>query len=303
MIAAGAKVLIVITHKGLLGYRNNGTEPYGELIDFARGVNGFDIIFGDHTDVPYKSLPTINGAVVVENSSSGVQFARIRLFVDPVTGAQLQPADVKQFVTNATSIVPDAAAAAYVADLQAQLILKVGIVIANSTVPILQKDVCGTGNGRTCDSAAGEVVADAMRITYGTDFALQNSGGVRAPITCTSGVGTCPVFAAGSPIPITKGQLLAVLPFNNIAVTLPINGAELLALLENAVSLMPAGSGRFMQPSGLCFTYNLDKPSGSRIVSAVRQDAQTGACTGAAVSFDASASYTIVLNDFQVCIV
>ena len=30
----------------------------------------------------------------------------------------------------------------------------------------------------------GNVVTDAMRTTYGTDFAITNSGGLRADLTC-----------------------------------------------------------------------------------------------------------------------
>ena len=48
-----------------------------------------------------------------------------------------------------------------------------------------------------------------------------------------------------------------MLPFGNIVVTLSINGAELKAMLENGVSLVPAVEGRFPQVSGLCFTYDI----------------------------------------------
>jgi 2',3'-cyclic-nucleotide 2'-phosphodiesterase (5'-nucleotidase family) len=60
---AGATVFVAITHKGLRGF--NLGQPFGELIDFANGVSGFDLIVGDHTDIQYSG--TINGQFVLEN--------------------------------------------------------------------------------------------------------------------------------------------------------------------------------------------------------------------------------------------
>ncbi len=77
-----------------------------------------------------------------------------------------------------------------------------------------------------------------------------------------------------------------MLPFGNIVVTLQINGAELKTMLENGVSSMPGENGKFPQVSGLCFTYDISKPAGSRVLSAVRQVAD-GSCTGAPVDMTA----------------
>ena len=95
----------------------------------------------------------------------------------------------------------------------------------------------------------------------------------RAALTCPptdSPTDFCPSFIP-PPFPITRGQVLTVLPFGNVAVTLTVNGAELKTMLENGVSSMPGVNGRFPQVSGLCFTYNIENPVGSRVLSAVRQ--------------------------------
>ena len=93
--------------------------------------------------------------------------------------------------------------------------------------------------------------------------------------------GFCPSFTP-PPYLITRGQVLAVLPFGNVVVTLNVNGAELKTMLENGVSLMPSAQGRFPQVSGLCFSYDIQAPAGSRVTGAVRQAAD-GSCTGAAI--------------------
>ncbi|MGE5223288.1 MAG: 5'-nucleotidase C-terminal domain-containing protein, partial [Omnitrophica WOR_2 bacterium] len=107
----------------------------------------------------------------------------------------------------------------------------------------------------------------------------------------------CPAFTP-PPYLITRGQVLAVLPFGNVVFTANISGATLKTMLENGVSLMPSAQGRFPQVSGLCFTYDISAPAGSRVLSAVRQAAD-GSCTGAAVDLTAASTYKIAENDFM----
>jgi hypothetical protein len=172
--------------------------------------------------------------------------------------------------------------------------------VASSTVPVPRADACGRLDGRTCESRIGDVVADAMRLTHDTDFAVMNSGGMRADLTCpeTDLPGDfCPAFSP-PPYPITRGEVLSVLPFGNRAVTVSVDGAELRAMLENGVSQMPAAAGRFPEVSGLCFTYAIDAAAGSRVTGAVRQAAD-GGCSGPALDLTSTTSYTLALNDFM----
>jgi 2',3'-cyclic-nucleotide 2'-phosphodiesterase (5'-nucleotidase family) len=89
-----------------------------------------------------------------------------------------------------------------------------------------------------------------------------------------------------------------VLPFGNVVATLTIDGAELKTYLENGVSRMPSSDGRFPQVSGLCFTYDISLAAGSRVLSAVRQEAD-GSCTGAPIDLTSASSYTLAINDFM----
>jgi 2',3'-cyclic-nucleotide 2'-phosphodiesterase (5'-nucleotidase family) len=142
-----------------------------------------------------------------------------------------------------------------------------------------------------------------MRTTYssiGVEFAITNSGGLRDALTCPpvgGGSGLCPAYTP-PPYLITRGQVLAVLPFNNIVVTLQVNGAELKTMLENGVSSMPGANGRFPQVSGLCFSYDIEAPVGGRVTGAVRQ-APDGSCTGAAIDLTSASTYMIAENDFM----
>ena len=174
--------------------------------------------------------------------------------------------------------------------------------IGNATLLIPRADSCGNLEGRTCESLVGNVVADALRLTYAVDFAITNSGGLRADLTCPAidnPTDSCPPYAVPPPpFVITRGAVLTVLPFGNIVQTVLVTGAELKTMLENGVSSMPAANGRFPQVSGLCFTYSISAPAGTRVTGAVRQ-APDGSCTGAAVDLTAASTYAIAINDFM----
>ena len=291
--AEGANFFVAITHKGVTNFVSG--QPQGELIDFANGVSGFHLIVGDHTDVQYQG--TINGQFVFENRSKGVSFSKTQLTIRRGTGQILSLTHT--FVTpTSAAVVPNAGIAAMLQPYRDLLTPIFSGTVGTSTVYIPRKDSCNQSGGRFCESLIGDVIADAMRIRYGTEFAIANSGGIRADLTCpliNSATDFCPAYTP-TPYPITRGQVNTVLPFGNQGVTVTLSGAELKLMLENAVSAMPAANGKFAQVSGLCFTYNIQALAGSRVTGAVRQ-AGDGTCTGAAIDL-VGGSYTVATNDF-----
>jgi 2',3'-cyclic-nucleotide 2'-phosphodiesterase (5'-nucleotidase family)/predicted AlkP superfamily phosphohydrolase/phosphomutase len=278
------------------------TAPTGPLVDLADHVSNVDAVIGDHTD--FQVLATrSNGVLVTENKSKGIRFTRVRLVFGPgKQGVVYKTADFHKPWN--IGVTPDPAIKEKVDDLNTRLTPILGSVIGSSSVAVLRTDSCGNTAGRTCESLVGDTVTDAMRAKYapiGVDFAITNSGGLRDALTCAAsggGTGLCGPAYTPPPYKITRGQVLAVLPFGNIVVTLTVNGAELKTMLENGLSRMPAVDGRFPQVSGLCVTYDISKPAGSRVAGAVRQ-AGNGSCTGAPVDLTAGASYKIAENDFM----
>jgi 2',3'-cyclic-nucleotide 2'-phosphodiesterase (5'-nucleotidase family) len=295
---AGAKVVIILTHKGIRGF-NTGGSAFGELVDFANEVDGdlIDVVVGDHTNFSYNQLHQGGKVLAVENLSKGAQFSKVQLTVDRATGVTAMSAT--QHTPTIAGLTPDAGIQAFIDDLNAQLAPILGRVVGFSEKPVLRSDPCGNADGRLCESLVGNVVTDALREAYGTDFAITNSGGLRDALTCphvTSG-GFCPTPPATEPpFPITRGGVIAVLRFGNISATTTLSGAEIKTFLERGVSAMPGANGRFAQVSGLCFTYDIEAAVGSRVTSIVRQAAD-GTCTGPAV--DAGTNYTVTSNDFS----
>jgi 2',3'-cyclic-nucleotide 2'-phosphodiesterase (5'-nucleotidase family) len=294
---AGAQVVVILTHKGIRGFDTSG-NAFGELIDFANGVDGnlIDVIVGDHTNFTYTGLHQGGKVLAVENLSKGAQFAKIQLTVDRAAGVTSK--SVTQHTPFVSGMTPDPSIQAFIANLNAQLAPILGTQIGSSTVPILRSDSCGRADSRLCESRVGNVVTDALRAAYSTDFAITNSGGLRDALTCphVESGGFCPTgIPTGGPFPITRGGTIAVLRFGNVSTTTTLSGAEIKTFLEHGVSAMPGANGRFAQVSGLCFTYDIQQPVGSRVTTIVKQAAD-GSCAGAAI--DPAVNYTVASNDF-----
>ncbi|HET9724734.1 MAG TPA: 5'-nucleotidase C-terminal domain-containing protein [Actinomycetota bacterium] len=292
----GVDAVVAVGHMG--GDGTSVTSPTGALMTLAEGVPGVDAVLGGHTHTQYIAR-TSGGVLVAESPNSGLRFTRIRLVVDPVTDDVVyttadyhKPWDI--------GVTPDPNIQTLIDDLNAKLAPVFSTKIGESTVKIPRADPCGRADGRLCESLIGDLTTDSLRLTYNTDFAITNSGGLRADLTCPSpdvDGDFCPAFTP-PPYPITRGQSLAVLPFGNVVFTVTINGAELKTYLENGVSAMPSANGKFPQVSGLCFTYDISAAVGSRVLGAVRQAAD-GSCTGAPVDLTAASTYTIAQNDFM----
>jgi 2',3'-cyclic-nucleotide 2'-phosphodiesterase (5'-nucleotidase family) len=297
-----AKVGLVVAFGHLGATGGSLTNPTGPLADLAAQLTNVDAVIGDHTDFQVLAYRG-DGVPITENRSKGIRFTRIRITIDTKTKSRVyatadfhKPWDI--------GVAPDPTIQARIDELNAQLGPILGKVIGNSTKFIPRADQCGNSAGRTCESLVGNVITDSMRKTYepnGVQFAITNSGGLRADLTCPTSDNPddfCPAYTP-PPYPITRGQVLTVLPFGNVVVSLAVNGAELKTMLENGVSQMPNVNGRFPQVSGLCFTYDIAAPVGSRVTGAVLAD-DGGNCTTTPVDLTSASTYKIVENDFMV---
>ena len=121
----------------------------------------------------------------------------------PRTSGVAQRADVKAVVDAANTTV-------------APILNK---VIGDATKPN-QVDDIRRAPTRLFESAMGNLVADAMRESYGTEVeaAYTNSGGLRQDLLCATITGT------EQTCQITAGELFAVLPFGNATVIETLDG-------------------------------------------------------------------------------
>ena len=159
-------------------------------------------------------------------------------------------------------------------------------------------------NVRVRETNLGNVVADSLYqygqtgFSHPTDIAVTNGGGLRETI------------AKGKPI--TKGNVIAVLPFGNTITQIQVTGQQVLDMFEKSLgSILQVDkdgktvldengqpllepSGGFLQVSGVKVYYDTNLPSGKRVL-AVQVKNHTN---GAYEKLDLSKTYYLTTNDF-----
>jgi 5'-nucleotidase/UDP-sugar diphosphatase len=181
-------------------------------------------------------------------------------------------------------ITPDADMQALVTTLQ-EPVKALQEQAINATTDVLlvgEREVC-----RVEECNLGNVIADAMRAETGAQIAIMNGGGIRASIE------------AGD---ITLGEVLQVQPFGNTIATFQAKGVDIVAALENGVSLIKVdagkvvragGAGRFPQVSGLRFSFDPNLEAGNRV-----QSVEVLGDDGKYSDIDLEATYSVVTNNF-----
>ena len=122
----------------------------------------------------------------------------------------------------------------------------------------------------------GDLIADAMRAQTGADIALMNGGGIRGDRTYDAGV------------QLTRRDILTELPFGNLTMLTELSGEQVRLALENGVSLVEKGAGRFPQVSGLAFVYDPKAEAGKRITEV----------TVGGAPLDPAKTYKVAVNDY-----
>lgn len=275
--AAGVNKIVALTHMGL---------PRDKEI--AAAVPGIDIIVGGHSHTLLSN--TQDGAegpypVIVKNPD-GVDVPIVQAYA---YGKFLGEIDVTwdddgnvikaegEPILLDASIEPDEDFLERIAELAAPIEELKTKVIGSTTSAI-------DGDRNSCRAGAcqmGTLVADAMldRVKdQGVQIAIQNGGGLRASID------------AGE---VTAGEVLTVLPFQNTLSTFELKGADVIAALENGVSQVEDGAGRFPQVAGMKYAFDVSKPAGERVSDVMVMDGE------AFVPIDPAKSYMAVSNDYM----
>ena len=232
--AQGVKTVIALTHLSM-----------SEDKEVAR-CSGVDVIIGGHEHTLLES--SSGGAPIFKMTSDARELGQIDLNISKTTGA-VESIDWKVIpVTAKTKDDPQFAAL----DRKYGTLLKeLSQLVGRSSVDLEARSAVG----RTQETNVGDFIADAFRAATGADVGLMNGGSIRAD----------EIIAAG---PLAKRDVLSILPFKNRVVKVELSGASLRQVLEHGVarSAEDAEPGRFPQVSGIRFTFDGRRPSGSRIV-------------------------------------
>lgn len=252
--AQGVDKIILLSHSG-----------YAEDVRIAGLVAGLDVIVGGHSHTLLSNNPSAGGrgayptmavgpagdaVAIVQAFAYGRYLGELRVEFDEA--GRLVSAGGEPILVDG-AIEEDPAAAARVAALAEPLQALREQVVGEASAPI-------DGSAQRCRAEVcqmGVLVAEAMlaRVAnQGVQVAIMNGGGLKASID------------AG---PVTMGEILEVAPYQNTLATFEISGADLLAALENGVSDVENGSGRFPQVAGLRFDWSPEgNAEGGRILSA-----------------------------------
>ncbi len=274
--AAGVDKIVALTHVGYLKDQ-----------EIASKVDGIDVIVGGHSHT-YLSSTDDKAAgpypTLVKNPS-GVEVPIVTAYAySKYLGDLTVTFDDKGVVTSATgapklldaSVTPDEGYAARVAELGKPLEeIKAKVVGATTAAVDGDRTSC-----RAVECSMGNLVADAAlaRVAgQGVTLSIANGGGLRASID------------AGD---VSMGEVLTVLPFQNTLATFQIDGAGIKEALENGVSQVDEGAGRFPQVSGLKYSFDRSQPVGSRVTAVEVREGD------AFVPLDPAKTYTVVTNNY-----
>lgn len=176
-----------------------------------------------------------------------------------------------RFIDTAT-VTPDPETAAMADALRARMDQTLNQEIATLGGPLdSRRNVV-----RAEEATMGNLIADAMRAESGADIAIMNGGGIRGDKTYDAGA------------KLTRRDILTELPFGNVTVVTELPGSQILLALENGVSQVEKGAGRFPQVSGLTFAFDASAEAGNRV-----SEVMVG---GAAL--EADTLYKVAVNDY-----
>lgn len=284
LVAQGVNKIILLTHTGIMADET-----------FVGALENIDAVIGGHSHTLFSNtyaaasgeyplaFETPAGTTVYygQAGANGLYVGVMELEFDAegnVVNAGGDTVFLSRFIT------PDAEVEALVTTLAAEIeeLRNTPINATTETLLVGDRAVC-----RTEECNLGNLIADAMRAETDAQIAFMNGGGVRANI---------------EPGDITLGEVLTVHPFGNIISTFSIKGADVIAALENGVSglrvengvlLRDGNPGRFLQVSGLRYSFDPNLEVGSRITKVeVLNEA------GEYVAIDPEAVYSAVTLNF-----
>ena len=252
--AANVDFTIIVTHAATTCRRGRCGESIRLANELEAGV--VDLIVGGHDHQVQDTV--VNGVPIIEGWSVGRAVGIVDLYRLPDGTVSHR---MRVDTTFADQVTPNALVAAVMAGYEADVELLANRVIAHTAVPLERG---------SSQYALGNLIADALRAAADADVALNNNGGIRAPID----VGD-----------ITYGELFQVHPFGNLVVSVTVTGEQLLANIEHSLR---SGIPR-AHFSGLTASYDPARPAGQRLVEVRLDDGS---------DIDPDGTYTLATPDF-----
>ncbi len=272
----GIHTIVVMVHQG--GYQQATTETsptsplVGDIVPIVERLDGeVDVVLSGHTHTYHNTLIKNAGGrpmLVVQGWPKGTGYADIDLEISRGSSdvVAMSSSIVTTWADQGPGLQPDPLVVALASQVDAM-----GNAIAVQVIARAAKPITRTSN-EAGESALGDLIADAQRQVMGTDFAFMHPEGIEADI------------ASGG---ITKGDHFTVQPAKLNLIKLEMTGQQIYELLNQQWS-GDNGRGRFLQVSGLSYTWDADRPAGQRIVAVMKDGAP----------LESKAHYTVAVNEY-----
>jgi 2',3'-cyclic-nucleotide 2'-phosphodiesterase (5'-nucleotidase family) len=259
LLSQGVNYVVALSH---LGYDKDQI--------LAKDVSGINLIVGGHTHTVLTTPTIVNGTYIVQTGNYGYNLGKVVLEFETTADSVKLLNTTYTLIPINDSFAEDSTITALLAPYNAQLTVKMGVVIGQALV-----DLDGERNDvRSKETNLGDYISDWMREVSGADIAFNDGGTIRASIPKG---------------PITVGSVYTVLPFDDLLMNIQITGKQIVAAFENGFSQVEIGGGRFPQISGITVKADLSKPAGSRVIEVL--------VGGKPIDLDKT--YTVVTQDFM----
>ncbi len=284
----GVNKIMLLTHIGLVVDEELATK-----------LNGVDLIVGGHSHTLLSNTsvgaegtyPVVvqdkdgKNVYIVQAGSSLKYLGRLNVVWDK-DGVVMSASGDTIFLSR--YITPEPEMAKIVDELRVPISTLTKQVIGQTAAFLVgDRKIC-----RVEECNLGNLITDAMRAYSKAQIAIENGGGIRSNVPIE---GAIPAELKLTDIlDVTEGDILTVLPFGNVVATFELKGSDVIAALENGVSQVETGAGRFPQVSGIKFSWDGSKEFGKRIVSVDVLGAD-----GTYSPIDPNATYTVASNDFM----
>jgi 5'-nucleotidase len=278
--AQGASAFVVLIHEG-----GNTPEPFdqpdcaqlkGPIVGIVKRLDpAIRLVISGHTHKGFQCK--VDGRTVTQAQMGGHVLSRIKLSIDPASGA-VRDVVVRNVPVRQGEYPEDPKVSAYLAAVKAtskaELARPVARVAARSTVRKMNE---------AGESPLGNMIADAVleaTRAQGAQVGFMNLGGMRSD------------FDVSDNLIATFGQAQVVLPFANTLVVMDMTGAQLRGLLEQQWQRPNRDSERSMLQVSRSLRYRWDstQPIGRRVVA--------GSIFIDGVPLDEAKTYKIVANNF-----
>ncbi|MGL5379508.1 5'-nucleotidase C-terminal domain-containing protein [Clostridium sp.] len=261
---AGVDVVVALAHIG----DDESTEI--KSTDIATEVEGIDIIVDGHSHSKYENGLKVGNTLIVSTGEYEGNLGKVTITLDSETKDILGTSATLINKEEASKVEADKEVSDKVSEIKKEQDKILSQVVGNTVSDLVgEREFVRAG-----ETNLGNLITDAMLNTTGAEIAITNGGGIRASIK------------AGD---ITKGDIVAVLPFGNFIVTKYLTGSQIKDIIEHGVKDAPNVAGQFPHVAGMKYVYDVEKEAGNRVVKIT--------INGKEIEMDKK--YLVATNDFM----